>query len=70
MPMDLDIFWPSAAVTNPCPNTALGSGNPADQSMHGQMTQWNQMISLPMMCTLAGHIPSPVGFSGQPVPVR
>ena len=46
-PMLLLIFWPSAAVTKPCPKTALGSGMPADHSMHGQITQWNQMMSLP-----------------------
>lgn len=41
------IFCPSAAVTKPWPNTQRGRGSPADQSMQGQMTQWNQMMSLP-----------------------
>ena len=54
-PIDLDIFCPSAAVTKPCANTAFGKAMLQLINMHGQMTQWNQMISFPMMCTFAGQ---------------
>lgn len=33
----------------------LGRGIPADIKMHGQMTQWNQIISFPMIWTSAGQ---------------
>jgi hypothetical protein len=34
-----------------------GRGRPADMRMVGQMTQWNQMMSFPITCTLAGQKP-------------
>jgi hypothetical protein len=53
-PSDLDIFSPFT-VRWPCEWTVFGSGRPAASRMAGQMTVWNQMMSLPMMWTFAGQ---------------
>ena len=69
MPSDLDIFWPSLPCTKPCARTARGRGRPTARRMAGQMTQWNQMMSLPMRCTSHGQ-KAEVGPSGWSMPER
>ncbi len=54
-PRLLLIFRPSAAATNPCAKMVFGSASPALLRMHGQITQWNQVMSFPMTCTDAGQ---------------
>ena len=54
-PRLLLIFRPSVAATKPCAKTVLGISIPALLSMHGQITQWNQVMSLPITCTEAGQ---------------
>ena len=55
LPSDLDIFWPSGPLTNPWAKTVRGSGTPVARRRAGQITQWNQMMSLPITWRLHGQ---------------
>ena len=54
-PRDFDIFSPLSMSSHPWPKTVFGRSSPADISMAGQITAWNLVMSLPTMCTSAGH---------------
>mmetsp|Transcript_103109 Transcript_103109/g.315437 ORF Transcript_103109/g.315437 Transcript_103109/m.315437 type:complete len:236 (-) Transcript_103109:1164-1871(-) len=55
LPRDFDIFRPSDPAIMPWTTTLRGSATPALLSMAGQMTEWNQEMSLPMMCIWQGQ---------------
>ena len=71
LPTDLLIFSP-LTLMKPWANTRSGSAISADIRNAGQYTVWNRMMSLPIMCRLAGqYLPNASDeVSGNPTPVR
>mmetsp|Transcript_15156 Transcript_15156/g.32229 ORF Transcript_15156/g.32229 Transcript_15156/m.32229 type:complete len:233 (+) Transcript_15156:1828-2526(+) len=55
LPRLFDILRPSAPCTKPCARTVVGSGSSSDMRSAGQITQWNQVMSLPITWTAAGQ---------------
>ena len=56
LPRDFEIFCP-LNVRYPWTRSFFGSSIPADISIAGQITEWNQLMPLPTTWTSAGQLP-------------